>query len=104
MDEWPAEKVPLPDLTPARKKLEQYIQHMRGLLKTFSSDPGNDKLMPKYRLISQVARHTDLGTAAGLMAVLERFGEPGKTTVVQRNWPGGKPQALAELARLGWLH
>ena len=99
VDEWPAEKVPLPDLAPARKKLEQYIRHIRGLLETLPSDPGNDKLMPKYRLISQVARYTDLGTVAGLMAMLERFGEPGKTTVVQKNWPGGKAQALAELAR-----
>ena len=99
VDEWPAEKVPLPDLAPARKKLEQYIRHIRGLLETLPSDPGNDKLMPKYRLISQVARYTDLGTVVGLMAVLERFGEPGKTTVVQKNWPGGKAQALAELAR-----
>ena len=69
------------------------------LLKTLPSDPGNDKLMPKYRLISQVARYTDSGTVVGLMAMLERFGEPGKTTVVQKNWPGGKAQALAELAR-----
>jgi ATP-dependent helicase/nuclease subunit A len=99
VDEWPAEKVPLPDLTQARKKLEQYVRHIRGLLETLPSDPGNDKLMPKYRLISQVARYTDVGTVAGVMAVLERFGEPGKTTVVQKNWPGGKPQALAELAR-----
>ena len=98
VDEWPAEKVPLPDLTPVRKKLEQYIRHIRGLLETLPSDPGNDKLMPKYRLISQVARYTDLGTSVGLMTVLERFGEPGKTKVVQRNWPGGGPQALAELA------
>ena len=96
VDEWPAEKVPLPDLAPARKKLEQYIRHIRGLLETLPSEPGNDKLMPKYRLISQVARYTDLGTVVGLMAVLERFGGPGKTTVVQKElarWkatgPGG---------------
>ena len=88
----------MPDLAPARKKLEQYIRHIRGLLDTLPADPGNDKLMPKYRLISQVARYTDIGTVVGLMAVLERFGVPGKTTVVQKNWPGGKPQALAELA------
>ena len=99
VDEWPAEKVPLPDLAPARKKLEQYIQHIRGLLETLPSDPGNDKLMPQYRLVSQVARYTDLGTVVGLMAMLERFGEPGKTTVVQKNWPKGKAQALSELVR-----
>lgn len=98
VDEWPAEKVPMPDLAPARKKLEQYIRHIRGLLDALPADPGNDKLMPKYRLISQIARYTDIGTAVGLMAVLERFGVLGKTTVVQKNWPGGKPQALAELA------
>jgi len=99
VDEWPAEKVPLPDLAPARKKLDQYVRHIRGLLDTLPSEAGNDKLMPKYRLISQVVRYTDVGTVRGLMAVLERFGEPGKTTVVQRNWPGGKAQALEELAR-----
>ena len=99
VDEWPAEKVPLPDLAPARKKLDQYIRHIRSLLETLPPDSGNDKLMPKYRLICQVARYTNLGTVAGLMAVLDRFGEPGKTTVVQRNWPGGRAQALEELAR-----
>jgi ATP-dependent helicase/nuclease subunit A len=99
VEEWPAEKVPLPDLAPAKKQLEQYIQHIRGLLDALPVDAGNDKLMPKYRLIARAAGYTDLGTAVGLMASLERFGEPGKTRVVQREWPGGRNQALVELAR-----
>lgn len=99
VNEWPADPVPLPDLTQPRKALEEYLQHMRGLWETLPSDPGNDELMPKYRLIPQVARYTDSATAAGLMTTLGRFGEPDKTRIVQKNWPGKKAQAKAELAR-----
>ena len=55
--------------------------------------------MPKYRQISQMVRYTDLGTTVGLITLLEEFGGSGKIKVVQKNWPDGKTQALAERDR-----
>ena len=99
VDDWPAEKVPLPDLAPARSSLEEYVRHMQRLGDTFPQDPGHDKLMPKCRQIYQVTRYTDVTKTSGLMTVLERFTELGNQAVVQNNWPGGKEQAKTELAR-----
>ena len=97
VDEWPTEKVPMPDLAPARKKLDQYIRHIRGLLETLPADPGNDKLMPKYRLISQVARYTDLGTTVGLMAMLERFGARARPRSCRRTGRAERPRPWRNL-------
>ena len=97
--EWPADAAPLPDLAPARKSLEAYVDHMRRLAGDLPVDAGRDSLMPKYRQLTQVVRFTDVSSLAGLMGILERFREMPSSGVVQRNWPGGRQQALAELAR-----
>jgi ATP-dependent helicase/nuclease subunit A len=99
VEEWPATKVSLPDLEPARQQLRDYLRHMRQLWGTLPEAPGRDKLMPKYRSIPEVARYTDITTPAGLMAVLERFSELKDPDVVQKQWPGKRDQAKAELAR-----
>lgn len=99
VDEWPAQPIELPDLKPVRTELLAYVDHMEQLLETFPEDVGNDKLMPKYILISRLARQMDLEQPAQMMEILAEFGEPNKTTIVQRNWPGGKTQAVAELER-----
>ena len=39
VQQWPAEKVPLPDLAPAREALAQYLRHVRELLPNLPSDP-----------------------------------------------------------------
>ena len=97
VDEWPGEQSSLPDLSAAREALRDYMTHIESLLLTLPEDSGNDKLMPKLRLITRLFRQTDVTRPAELMELLAEFGEPGKMTVVQKNWPGKKAQALQEL-------
>ena len=61
------------------------------------ADEGNDKLMPLYRRFPRQVRHANLALAADLYSLLERFAA-STPSVVQKNWPGGKAQALAEKA------
>lgn len=96
VDNWPCPQVRLPSTRYAAAALTRYVDDMRKLLPALPSNAGRDKLMPKYRRISRLARQTDLTRPAELMTVLEEF---GAASVVQRNWPGGRAQALAELAR-----
>jgi ATP-dependent helicase/nuclease subunit A len=97
VDDWPAVPVPLPDLEPCIEALKDYAAHMQAL--SLPADYGNDKLIPKYELISRMVQQLDLNQPAELMEVLEQF---GRASVVQRNWLGKKAQALAELDR--WNH
>ncbi len=96
VDEWPSDEVELPDLGPARDALRNYTAHMESLIPTLPDDPGRDKLMPKYRRVARMARQADLDLPAELMEVLREF---GNATVVQKNWPGKREQALAEKDR-----
>ncbi|MDP7017591.1 MAG: UvrD-helicase domain-containing protein, partial [Pirellulaceae bacterium] len=97
VDDWPSDAPSLPDLEPARVQLIEYIDHMRSL--ELPADPGNDELMPKYKLLGRISRQVDLDQPAQLMELLEYF--EGSFKIVQKNWPGAKEQALAEKAR--WL-
>ena len=76
VEEWPAEPIEVPDLQPARSDLLAYVGHMEQLLETLPEDTGNDQLMPKYILISRIARQFDLEQPAQLMELLAEFGEP----------------------------
>jgi ATP-dependent helicase/nuclease subunit A len=93
---WPAVEMELPDLTPARARLQQYAADLARLVPELPEDPGNDALIPKCRRVVQMVRQADLERAADLMEVLAEF---GAAKVVQKKWPGGKNQALAEQAR-----
>ncbi|MFH1924617.1 MAG: UvrD-helicase domain-containing protein [Planctomycetota bacterium] len=95
VDEWPAADVELPDLGPVQAGLRDYVAHMETVIPPLPDDPGNDKLIPKYKRIVRVARQADLDRPAELMEVLAEF---GKANVVQKMWPGGKKQALSEKA------
>lgn len=97
VDVWPAEPVPMPDLQPCIQALENYVAHIRAL--TLPADPGRDRLMPKYEMLLRMVGHLDLQKPAELMEVLEEFSEFERSKVVQKNWPGKKDQALAELDR-----
>jgi len=96
VDEWPSDTVNLPDLRSARDELRGYVAHMESLIPTLPDDPGNDKLIPKYRRIARMARQADLDRPAELMEILGEFGSAG---VVRKIWPGKRAQALAEKDR-----
>lgn len=95
VSDWPADSVPLPDLGPVIDDLSAYIRHIHGI--ALPEDYGNDKLMPRYELIDRMSRGRDLTQPVQLMELLAQFQGSGK--VVQKMWPGGRDQALAELDR-----
>jgi|LSQX01.3.fsa_nt_gb ATP-dependent helicase/nuclease subunit A len=96
VDRWPSDEVALPDLGTASVEVRRYVEHMQGLIQTLPDNPGNDTLIPKYRRIARMARQIDLDRPAELMEILAEF---GGARIVQRNWPGKREQALAELDR-----
>jgi ATP-dependent helicase/nuclease subunit A len=93
---WPAAEVELPDLATARAALETYAVALAALVPELPDDPGNDTLIPKCRRVVRRVRQADLSRPAELVDLLAEF---GSVKVVQRNWPGGKAQAVAEQAR-----
>jgi ATP-dependent helicase/nuclease subunit A len=98
VDDWPAESVPLPDLGPCRAALREYAAHIASL--DLPADAGNDELIPKYQMLKRRLPKLDLERPLELLDALQRMTKPGK--VVQKNWPGKKAQAVAELER--WNH
>ena len=96
VQEWPAEVVDLPDLGAAKESLEIFVRHMEDMTQHLPENPGNDKLMPKYRLIPLMWRQIQPDHIPDLMDILTEF---RSVTVVQKNWPYGKQQALDELER-----
>ncbi len=91
---WPAPETPLPDSAALVEVLRGYSAHMASL--ELPDDPGNDKLIPAYRLVPRLVRLLDLGRPAGLAEALEVF-KPLK--LVHYVWPGKKEQALREWER-----
>jgi ATP-dependent helicase/nuclease subunit A len=96
VDEWPAEKVELPDLAPVLTQVEQYLQHMDTLAPSFPLDRGNDKLMNVYERLPRLYRHVNVHRVAEVMNFLAQF---RPVNVVQKMWPGGKQQAKPEKDR-----
>ena len=95
--EWPTDEIALPDPAPIAAAIQNYAAHMELLAPALPADAGNDKLIPQYRRIPRLVRHANLALAADLYSLLERFA--GSTpSIVQKNWPGGKAQALAQKA------
>lgn len=95
VEDWPAPPVPMPNLKPCIKELQAYVTHMKGI--SLPETYGRDELMPKYELIRRMAGSLDWKQPARVMEILEQFDRD--PTVVQKNWPGKKPQAVAEQAR-----
>lgn len=96
VDEWPAPVLDLPDLGPVRQSLEELVRHMEDVIPSLPERAGNDLLMPKFRLITLMWRQLQPDHVPDFMDILAEF-TAGK--VVQKNWPGGKQQALEELER-----
>jgi len=96
VEDWPAPEIEPPDTQSCRAELENYAEHMRQLADRLPDDQGNDKLIPAYGLIPRMVRQSDLSSLPQLAQVLAVFKQ---MNVVQKMWPGGKEQALAELER-----
>lgn len=96
VEEWPAPKVKLPDLDSVRSALLDYISHMEEINPSLPDDAGSDTLIPKYQRIPRLLRYHDLEQPDQLMEVLQEF---IKCKITQKNWPGGKNQALEESQR-----
>jgi ATP-dependent helicase/nuclease subunit A len=95
VEEWPAPAVTRPDPAPLVDALRAYIQRIEILEPSLPRDPKNDKLIPEYRRLLLAARQTDFRRPADLFDLLIRF-EKATPKVVQKEWPGGKAQALSE--------
>ncbi|MHC5056679.1 MAG: UvrD-helicase domain-containing protein, partial [Planctomycetota bacterium] len=93
VSEWPAPEVALPDTAPAREALASYVNHVKEFLPSLSDEAGNDRLIPAMRGLVRTLRRADLSEAAGVFEVFEGM---RKASVVQKMWPGGKKQAVAE--------
>lgn len=94
VEEWPIQEVPKPDTTAAMAALGRLVSHMEDLAPTLPQDPGNDRLIPQYRLIPLMYRQMlRQQRTHEIMELLDRFKKP---TVVKKNWPGGATQADEE--------
>jgi len=94
--DWPAPEIDPPDAESLKKELNDYVKHMQQLASSLPADPGNDRLIPAYGLIPRMARQSDLSRLSHLAQVMASFKQ---VSIVQKMWPGGKEQALAELER-----
>ncbi len=93
--EWPADEIALPDPEPVLAALRGYVERMESLAPTLPDDPGNDELIPKYGRYPRRVRQANLRRPGELYEVLDPFTR-SQPKVVQKMWPGGKPQAKAE--------
>lgn len=93
---WPVQEVPEPDTSAAMAALSRLTAHMEDVAPTFPEDPGNDRLMPQYRVIPLIHRQVlRQRKTFEIMDLLTRFKTP---VVVKRNWPGEAAQADDEVA------
>jgi ATP-dependent helicase/nuclease subunit A len=97
VDEWPAPAVPAPGLKPAVRALREYTAHMARALPTLPAEGGTDELIGLFRRVLRMTRARDLERHADVAEVFEQFKPDRKCT--QKNWPGGKEQALREHER-----
>jgi ATP-dependent helicase/nuclease subunit A len=97
VDEWPATPIPPPDLASAMPAIEEQVRHMGSLAGSLPESPGNDQLIPKYRLIPLMYRQVRRKDRAfEIMEILAQFKE---VRTVKKMWPQKAKQADAELAQ-----
>jgi ATP-dependent helicase/nuclease subunit A len=95
VDSWPARALPAPDPSSGLISLECLVRHMEALVPTLPEHYGNDKLMPKYRMIPLMFRQLRRDRLSEVMEIFAQF----KTAKpVLKLWPGGPGQAKAEEA------
>jgi ATP-dependent helicase/nuclease subunit A len=95
VEEWPADRVELPEIKPLLSEIQDYVSRMESIAPTLPRDPGNDKLIPQYERFPRLVRQADLRRPAELYRLLEPFSR-STPCVVQKNWPEGRSQASAE--------
>jgi ATP-dependent helicase/nuclease subunit A len=91
VEDWPASAVPAPALEPATRALREYAEHIKQVL---PAEDGTDELIGLWRRVLRMIRSRDLERHADVAEILEQFKPDRKCT--QKNWPGGKEQALRE--------
>ena len=64
VDEWPAEKISMPDLAPVAEAVTEYAGRMQKLFPKLPSDWGNDRLILEYRRLPRVICRGPRGAAA----------------------------------------
>jgi len=96
VEEWPAEKTDLPDLTRAKQELKLLVNRMESLAPSLPVDPGKDKLIERYKLIVRMYRQIRMDSIPELMEILAEFTD---TKTSAKAWPGGKAQAQEEKER-----
>lgn len=94
VEDWPAPSAPSPLLKSAVNALRDYAEHMRSHL---PAQDGTDELAGLFRRILRMMRSYDLTRHADVAEIFEQF-KPDRTCT-QKNWPGGKEQALREHER-----
>ncbi|MCA9179222.1 MAG: UvrD-helicase domain-containing protein [Planctomycetales bacterium] len=101
VEDWGAADRPMPDLTPVRRELAEYLNHVEvsGISQLV---PGTCRLIPKLQRLALASRHVDAGTPAGLMRLLEQF-EGADPKPTQKQWSSDRAVAKQwttdELAR-----
>lgn len=96
VSEWPSRKVPLPDPESAKSDLTAMVNHMEQVVAGLPDDPGNCKLMARYRLIPMMYRQAMRRNR--LPEIMEVLAEFKAVKPTQKLWPGKGPQAKSELA------
>lgn len=95
--EWPARRMPLPDLGNAKSALADIVRHMERVAVQLPEDPGSCKLIPRYRLIPMMYRQArPRDRVPEIMDVLAEFKEVKLTL---KMWPNNGPQPKDELGR-----
>jgi ATP-dependent helicase/nuclease subunit A len=70
VEHWPEPATAPPDPRPVLTALQTYVNHMQDVAETFPEDVGNDRLMPRYRLLPRMVRQTNLDRPAELSGVV----------------------------------
>lgn len=85
IEDWPAEPYPMPDVTPYRAAIVEYIDHMASF--EFPVERGNDELMNRYEEIVRKSKNVDLDSTWELMELLDLF---NSRKAIQKMWPEKK--------------
>ena len=93
VEDWPARPLAAPDLQLALNPLAEYVRHMEQVAMYLPEYPGNDTLIPKYRIVPLMFRQAKHNRAHEIMEILSQF---TKVKIVKKNWPEGSLQAEAE--------
>ena len=96
VEEWPARRLPAPDLGPALEQLAEYVRHMERLACPSLSIRGATHSFPSIESFPSCSGRLSIDRPHEIMEVLSQF---TKVKIVKKNWPEGSRQAEDELKR-----